>query len=145
MTASEGASPRRRRVRKTSTFESLEEIVEAADAFARRFLDSDEVVHRLVLATSEAVTNAIVHGNASDPAKHVTVDFLARDGDGGGLEVVVTDEGGGFDPSAVESPIEEENLTRAHGRGLYIISTVADTVAFEEGGRRVRMAFRCPQ
>lgn len=141
MAASEEASPCSRHVEKASTFESIEALVDEAEAFAQRHGCDEEITHRLVLATSEAVTNAIEHGNESDPGKRVAVDFLALDD--GNLEVAVTDEGAGFDPAAVENPLDQKNMMRAHGRGLYIITTVADAVTFEEEGRCVRMAFRC--
>ena len=127
------------RIERDSTFESLEEIVEAAQDFAARVFEDEETGHRFVLAVSEAVTNAIEHGNASNPEKQVVAEFRVQ---GEQTEAVVTDQGRGFDPSAVKNPLHEQNLLRTHGRGLYIIENVADEVQYEEEGRRIRMSFR---
>ena len=126
------------RFERASTFESLEEIVEGVQDYAARVFGDEQAAHCFVLALSEAVTNAIKHGNASDPQKQVAVDIRAKEDC---VEAVVTDQGGGFDPSAVENPLEGTNLERSHGRGLHIIEEVADEVHYEAGGRRVRLVF----
>jgi serine/threonine-protein kinase RsbW len=128
------------RFERSSTFESLEEIVEAAQQFAARVFGDAEAAHRFVLAVSEAVSNAIEHGNAADPDKQVTAAFHART-EAALVEATVTDEGRGFDPAAVDDPLDEEHLTRTHGRGLHIIQQAADEVSYEADGCRVRMRF----
>lgn len=77
----------------------------------------------LQIAVSEAVVNAIVHGNAEDPAKkvHVIVNYTDEM-----VEVKVRDEGGGFDISTIPDPTNEENLLKESGRGVYIIMSLVD-------------------
>jgi serine/threonine-protein kinase RsbW len=127
------------RLERDSTFESLEEIVEAGQDYAAQAFEDEEDAHRFVLAVSEAVVNAIEHGNAADPEKQVVVEFSAREDR---VEASVTDEGEGFDPSGVEDPLDEVHLTRTHGRGLLIIKEVADEVRFGAEGRRMCIVFR---
>lgn len=138
MPPSENA-PSHLRFERASTFESLEEIVETAQPFAARVFEDEDAAHRFVLALSEAISNAIEHGNASDPRKQFVAEVRATECQ---VEATVTDEGGGFDPSAVENPLDTPNLTRTRGRGLHIIQQVAEEVHYEENGRRVRMTFR---
>ena len=128
------------RLKRKSTFESLEEIVDAAQEFAAKVFADEDAAYRFVLALSEAVANAIEHGNALDPQKYIIAEFRVLETR---VEAVVTDEGGGFDPSAVEDPFDEANLERTHGRGLHIINQVANEVCYEAEGRRVRMSFSC--
>jgi serine/threonine-protein kinase RsbW len=126
------------RFERSSTFESLKEIVEAAQQFALRVFTDEDAAHRFVLATSEAVTNAIEHGNASNPDKQVTTAFYVRSDR---VEATVTDEGEGFDPADVDDPLKESHLTRTHGRGVHIMHQAADQVTYEAEGCRVRMTF----
>ncbi len=129
---------RRARFRMASTHESLERLVEEAQDFAGQYADDEELAYRLVLCTSEAVTNAIEHGNGADPERHVQVDLYALSDR---LEVVVEDEGEGFDRAALQDPLAGANRERAHGRGVFIMEQMADEVAYEAGGHRVRLYF----
>jgi serine/threonine-protein kinase RsbW len=85
----------------------------------------------------EALANAIIHGNRLDPRKSVRVCFSC-DAEGNVL-IVVTDEGEGFDPSAIPSPITGENIGLDHGRGIYLINRFADEVHFERAGARIQI------
>lgn len=127
------------RFERSSSFDSLEEIVEGAQRFSELVFEDEEVAHRFVLAVSEAVANAIEHGNAADPEKKIVVEFRVREER---VEAAVADQGRGFDPSAIENPLEERNLLRTHGRGLHIIRQVVDELTYESEGRCVRMSFR---
>lgn len=77
----------------------------------------------LQIAVSEAVVNAIVHGNDEDPSKkvHVIINYTNEM-----VEVKVKDEGGGFDISTLPDPTREENLLKESGRGVYIIMSLVD-------------------
>ena len=122
-----------------SVFESVEEAVERTQAFLKPRLDDEELAFQVVLLTSEAVTNAVEHGNALDADKtvHVRVSLLREY-----VEVAVEDEGAGFDRSAIDDPRADENLLHEGGRGIFFIETMADDVRYEEDGRRVRFRFR---
>ena len=88
----------------------------------------DEIqMHKLMVALTEAVNNAILHGNKSDPEKTVAVTCEVREG---GLSIRVRDQGGGFKPEAVENPLKEENLLRESGRGIFLMRTLMDKVDF---------------
>lgn len=116
----------------------IEEAVERSEAFLRRHVDDDDFVYRVLLPVSEAVTNAIRHGNGLDVSKRVLVDLeVSRSS----VEVIVEDEGVGFDREGLTNPLEDENLLNEGGRGIYLIETMADDVAFENEGRRIRMRF----
>lgn len=88
------------------------------------------------LALDEALTNAVRHGNASDPSKKVTVEFSTEPHQ---LTVTIEDEGPGFDPEAVPDPTAEENLGRPHGRGVMLMRAYMTDVQFNERGNRVTL------
>jgi serine/threonine-protein kinase RsbW len=88
---------------------------------------------------SEALSNAIVRGNGEDSSKWV--DVRAELGPEA-IRVYVTDEGPGFDPTAVPEPISPEQLDEAQGRGLYLIRKLVDAVHFNEQGNSICMILR---
>jgi serine/threonine-protein kinase RsbW len=93
-----------------------------------RSVSLDEIqMHKLMVSLTEAVNNAIVHGNKSIPEKSVRVMCTVEKG---GLAIRVRDQGGGFQPETVESPLKEENLLRESGRGIFLMRTLMDKVEF---------------
>ena len=81
------------------------------------------------LALREALINAIIHGNHSDPKKAVRI-CVALQSDRGVL-IVVKDSGSGFDPSQVPNPVMGQNLLAGHGRGIFLINQLMDGVHFD--------------
>jgi anti-sigma regulatory factor (Ser/Thr protein kinase) len=92
------------------------------------------------LAVQEALANAIRHGCKNDPRKEVQccVTFDAT----GELVIVVRDPGTGFDPGVVPNPLENNNIFKGSGRGVFLINQLMDTAEFTEGGRKVVMRKR---
>jgi serine/threonine-protein kinase RsbW len=89
------------------------------------------------LALREALANAIIHGCKGDKEKNIQL-CVACDPQGG-LLIVVRDEGPGFDPHKVHSPLHGENIFSDHGRGIYLINQLMDEVTFDKGGTEIRM------
>ena len=87
----------------------------------------DGTMYRLLVATTEAVNNAILHGNKMDPKKIVKVVCRLKNEV---LAVTVTDSGNGFDPNSLANPLEEENLLKESGRGIFLIRSLMDNVTF---------------
>jgi len=83
------------------------------------------------LALQEALMNAILHGNRSDPEKYVRTCVAIEEG--GGILIVVKDSGTGFDPSKLPDPTMGENVYREAGRGVYLIHQLMDEVQYEFG------------
>lgn len=119
-------------------FSSLEQVVDQTESFLETRLDDEDLIYRVVLLATEAVTNAIEHGNGLDPAKSVYYRLEVREKV---VELVVEDEGGGFDPDKTDDPTESKNLFREGGRGLLFMREIADEVLFEKNGRLVRLIF----
>ena len=99
----------------------------------------DEIqFHKLMVSLTEAVNNAILHGNRSVPGKsvHVVCELIP-----GWLLIMVDDEGKGFRPEKVGNPLAKENLLRESGRGIFLMRTLMDKVEFEveKSGTLVRL------
>jgi serine/threonine-protein kinase RsbW len=80
------------------------------------------------LALQEALANAIIHGNRSDPNKAVRI-CVGFQPDWG-LLIVVKDAGSGFDPSQLPNPVIGQNLLNTHGRGIFLINQLMQDVRF---------------
>lgn len=87
----------------------------------------DGTFYRVLVATTEAVNNAIQHGNQSNPLKEVIVIcFVARRS----LKIQVKDEGRGFDATNLPNPLDEKNLLKEHGRGVFLMTSMTDKVKY---------------
>lgn len=75
------------------------------------------------IAVSEALVNAIVHGNKEDLNKYVSVDISFTDNS---MSVRIKDQGKGFDTGNLPDPTMDENLLKEHGRGVFIIKSLVD-------------------
>jgi serine/threonine-protein kinase RsbW len=102
---------------------------------------STEEFGHIDLALREALVNAIIHGNHSDPNKAVRI-CVALQSDRGVL-IVVKDSGSGFDPSQVLNRIIGQNLLAGHGRGVFLINQLMEDVRFNfEHGTAIHMRRR---
>lgn len=137
----EESSPERLHVIMPSRFEELDQIVDLSESFVGQHVTDEEFVYKIVLLATEAVTNAIEHGNALDESKSVKMEMAVQ---ASVLLVSVEDEGPGFDLKSVKDPLQEENLLAEGGRGLFLIDEMADRVTYEHGGRRIVMSFDMP-
>lgn len=91
-----------------------------------RKLDFDESERSdVAIAITEAVNNAVEHGNRYEASKRV---FVRIEFDPSRLKIIVRDQGDGFDPEAVDDPLSPENLTKPDGRGLLILRALMDSV-----------------
>lgn len=95
-------------------------------------VDLDEIqTHKLMVSLTEAVNNAIIHGNRSDARKRVSVICEVLPG---WLVFLIDDHGMGFQPDDVKNPLKDENLLRESGRGIFLMRTLMDKVEFEKTG-----------
>lgn len=108
------------------------------DVATRYNLDSN-MQGNILISLTEAVTNAILHGNNADFRKKVSISMLRQEDS---LSFSVSDEGQGFDPGAVPDPTCPEFLERCGGRGLFLMQHLSDECRFKRGGSTVEMRFK---
>lgn len=90
------------------------------------------------VALAEALSNAILRGNADAKGRHVRVRATVSDE---AIVFDVVDEGPGFDLAAERpDPTAPENLMREDGRGLFLMRKLMDRVErFQSDGNVVRL------
>jgi len=94
---------------------------------------------KILVSTLEAVNNAIIHGNGSDKNKFVEIEIILKENF---LQVTITDEGKGFKPEKVPDPTLPENIESINGRGVFLMSKLADEIKFNKKGNSVKLKFK---
>ncbi|MEM1043617.1 MAG: ATP-binding protein [Bacteroidota bacterium] len=126
----------------TRTFPSTPDAVTAASSFVLDAAEplglSDEVREAMLLVVGEAVANAAGHGNGYDAAKQVTVVCSVADGE---ARLCVEDEGEGMSADRLDGAALPDDPLATSGRGLFIMTTVAERLWLEAGGRRLCLAW----
>jgi serine/threonine-protein kinase RsbW len=97
---------------------------------------SQDDIFAVHLALEEAFLNAVKHGNKMDSRRYVKIDCSV---DLDRIEISLTDEGDGFEPSSVADPRYGEDLYKPGGRGLLLINSYMDVVKFNERGNSLYM------
>ena len=121
-----------------STLESVNQAEEMATKVAQQAgFGLDEAVY-IAMAVREATVNAVLHGNAYDPAKKVELGFEQTGGD---LVVTIRDHGRGLDPDTLPDPLAPENLLKQSGRGIFLMRSFMDDVFIRiaHPGTEIRM------
>lgn len=117
----------------SSRFENIELVQVIAEHLCENAGVDEDGSHWIGMAVREAVANAIKHGNKLDARKKVNATFELS---GPELEITISDEGEGFDPSNVSDPLNPQNLMKTSGRGIFYMKTFMDQVSysFQPGG-----------
>jgi serine/threonine-protein kinase RsbW len=120
-------------------FSSLQKNISLMERFIEEICDdnhiSDVYFGNIMLAIEEAVKNAIIHGNRQDAGKFVTITFRRKRE---GLCFTIEDEGSGFNPREIPSPIDSDEV---HGNGIFLMRSLADKVAYNPSGNQVELLF----
>ena len=95
--------------------------------------------NKVLLCISEAIINAIHHGNKNDTSKIVSVRLLHDDNS---IYAEIKDEGKGFDFNCITDPTRTEYIKKESGRGLHIIRSICDSMEFQEQGACVKIKIR---
>ena len=118
--------------------ENIRMIESFIDNAKERFHLDEDLYGNIMIAVTEAVNNAIKHGNAGNSAKNV---FLSLTLDDNLLKFIVKDEGPGFNHDDLPDPTSPENLEKPGGRGIFLMKHLSDQVEFSENGKTVELSF----
>ena len=121
-----------------SRMEGITEVEGLINELCEEFHVDETHYGEILIAMTEAVNNAIVHGNKLDTNKMVNIQVSV---DGPVLEFKISDEGPGFDFENIPDPTSPENIEKPNGRGVFLMRQLADTCEFEELGRIAIMRF----
>ena len=121
-----------------SELSSMARVEQLIDELKEKHNIAEEIYGNLLIATTEAVNNALKHGNKLDKNKLIDLHFEFSDAE---FCVTVIDQGSGFDYENVPDPTLPENIEKPDGRGIFIMKNLSDEVRFEEEGRIVKLTF----
>jgi serine/threonine-protein kinase RsbW len=125
-------------VKLPSDFASLVEVENLIDKVCADLGVQEDAYGNVLIAVTEAVNNAIQHGNEENSNLFVDVavgdketEFCFR----------IKDEGIGFDFNSLPDPTAPENLLKESGRGIFLMRNLADKVEFDGEGNSVNIYF----
>ncbi|MDQ1468908.1 MAG: serine/threonine-protein kinase RsbW [Bryobacterales bacterium] len=108
-----------------STLESVDQAeASVLEVSGQAGFDEDEQ-HRIGMAFRECMVNAVVHGNRYNRKKQVHLRVTKSNER---FTIQVTDQGEGFEVQEVPDPLDENNLLRHSGRGLFLMGAFMDDV-----------------
>ena len=105
----------------TKTVQKFDELLENNNCCSAR------TKSELSTALSEALANAIVHGNKINPNQFVDLKIQIHKDQ---MILRIKDKGTGFNYKKLPSPLKPENIKKTSGRGVYLMSVLVDKVDF---------------
>ena len=114
------------------------EVESFVEKVVSRYQLNPDIQGNILISLTEAVTNAIKHGNMMDENKKVEVKLQENNNR---LSFSITDEGEGFDFNNLPDPTAPENLMKCGGRGVFLMRQLADELRFRDNGSTVEMRF----
>lgn len=121
-----------------SDIEGIHIIEKLIETICSTYRLSEDHYGNILVAVTEAVNNAIYHGNKTDSSKKVHVGFKTSPTS---ISFSVKDEGPGFDFDNLPDPTDPANIEKPSGRGIFLMKHLADEVTFSEKGRCVSLSF----
>ncbi len=126
------------KIRIASKSENIFLVEKMIEDICELFNISEDYYGNILVALTEAVNNAIHHGNKTNPNKNIDISFKALPTH---ISFVVKDEGDGFNYNALPDPTNPENIEKPNGRGVFLMINLADKVTFEDNGSKVVLDF----
>ena len=126
-------------IRLSSNPSNVEKVSTFVESLASKLSFAPDTYGNILISLTEAVNNAIIHGNGQDENKVVEVRTAARNGK---LAITVKDEGKGFDYSNLPDPTCSERIRECGGRGVFLMRQLSDRCRFQDNGRIVEMEFK---
>lgn len=129
----------KRKLRIESNIKNLRVVENTIDKVTNEIGINQEYYGKILVSTLEAVNNAILHGNNSNPNKFVEIiiNFEKKH-----LIIKVTDEGNGFVPEEIPDPTKLERIEEINGRGVFLMSHLADEIRYSKRGNAVILTFK---
>ncbi len=121
-----------------SDLKFMSEVEQLIDTVCEDLKLNEDNYGNILIAVTEAVNNAIVHGNHNDEDKLVK---LAVENNGEKVTFTVEDEGKGFDHDNLPDPTAPENIEKPDGRGIFLMKNLSDEVSFDLNGSKVSITF----
>ena len=106
-------------IKLSSNPNNVEKVSTFVESLANKLRFAPDTYGNVLISLTEAVNNAIIHGNGQDENKVVEVRTATRNGK---LAITVRDEGKGFDYTNLPDPTCSEKVRECGGRGVFLRS-----------------------
>lgn len=121
-----------------SDFGSISKVEVLIDSVCERLSVNEDYYGNVLIAVTEAVNNAIEHGNKM--RKDLNVDLAVGDKESD-FCFSVKDYGDGFDFDHLPDPTAPENIEKEDGRGIFLMRSLSEEVEYTDGGSNVDIYF----
>jgi serine/threonine-protein kinase RsbW len=121
-----------------SSYENMQLVERLVDDVCEQYKVNEDNYGNIIIALTEAVNNAICHGNQGNPTKHIKIGFESGEKK---IQFSVADEGQGFDYTNLPDPTDPLNIDKPQGRGVFLMKNLADKVEFNNNGQEVLLTF----
>lgn len=128
-----------KRLKIESKVNNLRMVEKVIDEVTSELGISQDNYGKIMVSTMEGVNNAIMHGNKSEPEKLVDIEIEFKKNE---LKIKISDEGEGFRPQDIPDPTMPGNIEMLNGRGVFLMSHLADEINFSTKGNEVTMTFK---
>lgn len=101
-------------------------------------------IEKVKISIGELLLNAIHHGNRYNESKKVYIDYIITCRN---ITIKIEDQGDGFNPELIPDPTdinrlkkmieEDDEKAYCHGRGVWLVRSLMDTIHYENMGRTV--------
>ncbi len=108
-------------------------------ALVQRLNIDENLYPNILISLTEAVNNAMIHGNKLDERKAVMVTCHEKEHQ---IQLIISDEGLGFDPFKVPDPTCADRVETEGGRGVFLMKSLSDEIHFVDQGRTVKLMWR---
>ena len=122
----------------SSTYKSVADIERLIDKVCTNVGVNEDAYGNVLIAVTEAVNNAIQHGNKENERLSINVSVSDNREK---VRFSVKDEGLGFDFENLPDPTAPENILKENGRGIFLMQNLADSVEFKGKGNEVSLFF----
>lgn len=121
-----------------SDIENINLVEKFVEDIALELSIKDDLYGNVLVSVTEAVNNAIIHGNNLDNDKFIS---LECDINSNILCFRIKDQGNGFDYEHIPDPTLPENIEKPNGRGVFLIKHLSDELNFNENGSLLEIKF----
>jgi serine/threonine-protein kinase RsbW len=122
-----------------SDLSSVSQAESLVDKVCNHLTIQEDIYGNVLIAITEAINNAIIHGNCFNKDLSIEILVSANQED---LNFTIKDEGSGFDYTNLPDPTAPENIEKENGRGIFLIKNLSDEIQFNDSGNEITITFK---